>query len=1158
MKFKLLTVSMPLLLMLTACNQTEKYEGYTPVESDTKSQKLYINASTVKQAPNGVVSFSMIIDSGENHIIQTPTTDCIHKLTTLEDFNSGEKAEKKHDKISINTVTLSNKDNSEITKIACEKVVENRIIKGNFNDSTALEILYGNYDVAIKTSTWKKIEPPSSFNGYEKFNGKDGSVKVLESKDFTQDKNVKHILITETSFSESSDVLLSATIFLNKDNNWIIEKENFYLIAVDGAIKAAHWQNIGKRNYGIVVEKETNDTNDNNAFLFDINKSSTLVEFDSTNDVSLTFEDTEQDYPDLIITNRVDETESKNIYHYTNGKYELLGTESLKKLRAQFVEELRKNNRTKIWFEQDFKIGSDNFHVTFTKTSASENGDFEDCHACAPKIGAVTYRNENNEWKLISKQNNFGELGQYGDAPVQEQKIQKYPLKNEKIVFLLNDGYGNMGEFNTGKDVLMFINNNWSIKGYITTNEEGGSVDDNEDDSINKYWKYDGKILKIKSEKEYPDFEVIETGTIYDDSKSRITTPDNSRYTFNGKEYIKIADPIISNEPIENDINNQQPIVSDDSKASSLVIEMMNYAMNDGGENNDSKIEETKRKIEDFPKLIVTNKKEARTLNDQGLELSKIGNLEGAVKLFEDAHKLNPADIEILNNLGFSQMKLGNLDEAQKAIITVLAMTPSRSVAWNTLGDIFAHKGEVKRSIACFYNYLKFSKDKSKSLQVMKKLNEKENDLNLKTARINAIDFAENRSSLLNKDLSTKSKLLTTNEDTASLCEGIALKDSYAVDFNYDGSLMKLNTDSILKEGQKLNEITQYLVNSETHESMACQNNGYCYVANKNLNGDIDQTIQFTNCNVGVKYPHQQGDNKNVNAYQLKLDRSKFSDEFLAEYDLKTKLHQKGLDFYVLDNAIPFAIKNPNSTCASYVNKSLEGNADAINNLTLNSSNYCNDSFIGEKEISHILEMANAYYKGIGTSKNIQEAIKLYKKAALQDNKESKDMLEKIYLGFLYRKDGYWSQKESFNGMCQSLISNIVGPIGFQFFTPDSFSIFSVPGDLYPNTYFPNGKSAIDVLLNTAKVIVRSEIKVTGYDPFRFDLTGYSSKNGNVIVQYYEMDENGDFIIEYKPMFCKICDVETKKLYSSDNARDYKDKEYGSHWCKGNIEYRTR
>jgi len=567
MKFKLLTVSMPLLLILTACNQANKYEGYTPVESDTKSDKLYINTATVKRAPNGMVSFSMIIDSAENHFIQTVTTDCIQKLTTLEDINSSQKNDKKQSKVSGKDKTLSDKDKAEITKIACEKVEENRIIKGDFNDSKALEMEYGNYDVTAKISTWKNIELPKSFNGYEKFNGKDGSVKILESKDFMQDQNIKHVLLTATSLSESNDTLLGATIFVKKDDNWLIDKEYFYLTAVDGAIKSARWQNIGKRNWGIFLEKESNDTSDNNAFLFDVNKSSTLVELDSTNGIELTFDDTEQDYPNLTVTYKNGEANNKEIYHYTNGKYELLGAESLKLLRAQFLEELRKNNRTKIWFEQAFKIGSDNFFVIFTKISTSDNGDFDDCHACAPNIAAVTYKNVNSEWKLISKQNSFGELGQYGDVPIQEKIIQKFPLKNEKIIFLLNDGYEHMGQSNIGKDVLMFINNNWSIKGYITTNEEGGSVDDNEDDSINKYWKYEGKIKKIENEKEYPDFEVIETGTNYDDSKSRITTPDNSRYTFDGKKYIEIKEPVISKQKTENTIENQQPIISDGSKS---------------------------------------------------------------------------------------------------------------------------------------------------------------------------------------------------------------------------------------------------------------------------------------------------------------------------------------------------------------------------------------------------------------------------------------------------------------------------------------------------------------------------------------------------------------------------------------------------------------
>ncbi|MDI1278511.1 tetratricopeptide repeat protein [Methylobacter sp.] len=174
-----------------------------------------------------------------------------------------------------------------------------------------------------------------------------------------------------------------------------------------------------------------------------------------------------------------------------------------------------------------------------------------------------------------------------------------------------------------------------------------------------------------------------------------------------------------------------------------MVMRMLDYALVDGGLSHESEIQQTKLQIESSPRPTKGNKKAARAMNEKGLASSKDYDFNNAVKMFEEANKLDQSDIEIISNLGFTYLKQGNLDSAQQTIITTLTMSPGRATAWASLGEIFGTKGDVNRATACFSNTYRFSKDRLKTHQVMKKLNETEDVENIKQARANVINWAE-------------------------------------------------------------------------------------------------------------------------------------------------------------------------------------------------------------------------------------------------------------------------------------------------------------------------------------------------------------------------------------------------------------------------------
>jgi tetratricopeptide (TPR) repeat protein len=185
------------------------------------------------------------------------------------------------------------------------------------------------------------------------------------------------------------------------------------------------------------------------------------------------------------------------------------------------------------------------------------------------------------------------------------------------------------------------------------------------------------------------------------------------------------------------------PTISPADTPQIMVMRLLEYALNNGGLSHESEIQQTKLQIESTPKPAKGNKKAAKAINTKGIEAAKKGDYSNAVKMFEEANKLDKSDIEIVNNLGFSNLKQGNLDSAQNIIIIALTLSPDRAAAWENLGEVFGVKGDISKAVACFSNAYRFSKDRLKMHQYMKKLNEKERVKNLKQARDKAIKWAE-------------------------------------------------------------------------------------------------------------------------------------------------------------------------------------------------------------------------------------------------------------------------------------------------------------------------------------------------------------------------------------------------------------------------------
>lgn len=725
---KLIALMLAVVFTLIACGkQEERFAGFTPIGADEKTTKFYIDSNTVKRSRKGTVSFNLIRVLSDGYVIQNAITDCKSSFESLEGVKYREDGTSS-EAFAAETLALPAKDNADITALVtmtCDRSEENRVITGAFDNTKALEILR---DPDQKSST----------------------VKLLESKDFTQQGSTKHIVLFMSVLPDDpKKEVLNAGVFVKKYDNWIVENEYPYLKIInnDAMPKNVRWERIGNDNYGIIEELP------DQVYMHELDAGllKTAIHYqppkkdNNVKNLGIVFFDTNKHYSSaLAIVDYDNGDKAEQAFQFKLDRYVPLGDIALKELVDVSVE------LSKIWFEQSFQKNNDFFHVIFFKTSnrdsifaKTSNRDslvlFHDCHACGVKISVVTYKQQTGEWWLLSKQPNFDELGAFGDAPAITQ-AKTLELSQNNMAFLIEAGDVHFGVVDEWNQIFLFSKNKWSDIGSVKT----GFYDDEYSKS-----SYKGKISVIPSKKEYPDLMVTKKGTEQDENQN-VVPAKNAIYVFNSKEYEeKQQKNTVSSTPVSMPKNIKKSAEPPAITPQAMVMQMLEYASDDGGLSHEQEIQQTKLQIEALPKIEKGNKKAARAINERGLVFSKELDFNNAVKMFEEANKLDTSDIEIASNLGFAYLKQGNLDLAEQAIIATLTMSPSRATAWANLGEVYGAKGDARHAVACFSNTYRFSKDRLKTHQFMKNLNETEELVNVKQARAKAINWAEKSEGLL-------------------------------------------------------------------------------------------------------------------------------------------------------------------------------------------------------------------------------------------------------------------------------------------------------------------------------------------------------------------------------------------------------------------------
>lgn len=165
----------------------------------------------------------------------------------------------------------------------------------------------------------------------------------------------------------------------------------------------------------------------------------------------------------------------------------------------------------------------------------------------------------------------------------------------------------------------------------------------------------------------------------------------------------------------------------------------------------------------------------------------------------------------------------------------------------------------------------------------------------------------------------------------ADMCRAVALRDVMPVGTD--------NPNDVLKRGEYITAITQYIVNKETGDTTLCGHGTSCYPIYIIIEGKKIEALQLTNCKVGKLYDPDSSDEEEI-VYSVEMDRSKNSPHDLLLDDIDDKLIEMELGYANAANLAAYYVDKPNSQCGKLVKQALDGDSKAIDQLQSTPS-YC-------------------------------------------------------------------------------------------------------------------------------------------------------------------------------------------------------------------------
>lgn len=158
--------------------------------------------------------------------------------------------------------------------------------------------------------------------------------------------------------------------------------------------------------------------------------------------------------------------------------------------------------------------------------------------------------------------------------------------------------------------------------------------------------------------------------------------------------------------------------------------------------NDEAGLNATRQQLESVAKPAHQNVKEARALNQQGLDALKQNNYQAAVTVFQQAQQTDPADVEVAGNLGYANLKLGQFKRAEHQLVYAISLAPGRSSSWFNLGQVYGATNEVEKATGAFAAAYRFSQNPPKTVDFMRQaLTVPENNETTRTALKRALEL---------------------------------------------------------------------------------------------------------------------------------------------------------------------------------------------------------------------------------------------------------------------------------------------------------------------------------------------------------------------------------------------------------------------------------
>ena len=158
--------------------------------------------------------------------------------------------------------------------------------------------------------------------------------------------------------------------------------------------------------------------------------------------------------------------------------------------------------------------------------------------------------------------------------------------------------------------------------------------------------------------------------------------------------------------------------------------------------NDEAGLNATRQQLESVAKPAHQNVKEARALNQQGLDALKRNDYQAAAAAFQQAQIADPADVEVAGNLGYANLKLGQFKRAEHQLVYAISLAPGRSSSWFNLGQAYGALNQVEKATGAFAAAYRFSQNPPKTLEFMRQaLTAPENNDTTRAAMKRALDL---------------------------------------------------------------------------------------------------------------------------------------------------------------------------------------------------------------------------------------------------------------------------------------------------------------------------------------------------------------------------------------------------------------------------------